>query len=85
VREQKKLSKRMNHEGTKARSCTKLFFVFLSVLSVFVVHAQVPQEVMQKVYDEVKRLSNTGWLLHLKMRQRKLIVHPSSAKASIGT
>lgn len=55
VREQKKLNK----EGTrkqvsKAQGKTNFFFVLLCVLSVFVVQAQVSQEVMQKVYEEVK-------------------------------
>lgn len=55
VKEQKKLSfKFFNHEDTKAQSLTKLFFVFLSVLSAFVVKSQVPQTVMQQIYDEVK-------------------------------
>lgn len=54
VREQKKLNSSLNHKGRKAQSSTKFFFVFLSVLSVFVVHAQVPQDVVQKLYEEVK-------------------------------
>ena len=72
VREQKKLSKRMSHEGTKARSCTKLFFVFLSVLGVFVVHAQVPQEIMQKVYEEVKTPFKYGLVVTPENETKKI-------------
>ncbi len=55
VREQKKLNKEgTSKQGSKAQGKTNFFFVLLSVLSVFVVHAQVPQDVMQKVYEEVK-------------------------------
>jgi predicted GH43/DUF377 family glycosyl hydrolase len=48
----------MNHKVTKARRYTKKFFVALCGLSVFVVQLQaqkeVPQPVMEKIYDEVK-------------------------------
>jgi predicted GH43/DUF377 family glycosyl hydrolase len=57
VKEQKKLNK----EGTrkqvnKAQGNTSFLFVFLCALCAFVAktNAQVPQEVMQKVYEEVK-------------------------------
>jgi predicted GH43/DUF377 family glycosyl hydrolase len=62
----------MNHEGTKARSCTKLFFVFLSVLGVFVVHAQVPQEIMQKVYEEVKTPFKYGLVVTPENETKKI-------------
>ncbi len=55
VREQKKLNKEgTSKQGSKAQGKTNFFFVLLSVLSVFVVQAQVSQDVMQKVYEEVK-------------------------------
>lgn len=55
VKEQKRLNFRfLNHKGTKSRTTTKFFFVFLCVLSVIVVKSQVPQSVMQQIYDEVK-------------------------------
>jgi predicted GH43/DUF377 family glycosyl hydrolase len=57
VKEQKKLNK----EGTrkqvsKAQGNTSFLFVLLCALCVFVakINAQVPQEVMQNVYEEVK-------------------------------
>ncbi len=57
MKRQKKLSFKIHDcKGTKARRNTKFFFVLLCVLSVFVANtkAQVPQDVMQKVYEEVK-------------------------------
>lgn len=55
VREQKKLNKEgTRKQGSKAQGKANFFFVLLSVLSVFVVQAQVSQDVMQKVYEEVK-------------------------------
>lgn len=55
VREQKKLNKEgTSKQGSKVQGKANFFFMFLSVLSVFVVQAQVPQDVMQKVYEEVK-------------------------------
>lgn len=72
MREQKKFNKRMSHEGKKEGSCTKLFFVFLSVLSVFVVHAQVPQDVMQKVYEEVKTPFKYGLVVTPENETKKI-------------
>jgi len=55
VKEQKKLSfSFLNHEGTKAEKIKKFSFVLLGVLCAFVVRSQVPQTVMQQIYDEVK-------------------------------
>ena len=48
----------LNHGDTGTRSITKISFVFLCVLCVSVVQLkaqkEVPQQVMQQVYDEVK-------------------------------
>lgn len=50
-----KLSNRMlNYNKTNRQRFAKLLFVFLIVLCGLVVQSQVPQAVMQKVYEEVK-------------------------------
>ena len=56
---QKKLNiKFLNHGDTKTRRSTKKFFVTLCALCAFVVQSiaqkEVPQSVMQKIYEEVK-------------------------------
>ena len=56
---QKKLNSRfLNHGDTKTRRYTKKFFVTLCVLSALVIQLnaqkEIPQSVIQKIYDEVK-------------------------------
>jgi predicted GH43/DUF377 family glycosyl hydrolase len=73
VKEQKKLNfSFLNCKGTKAQSFTKLFFVFLSVLSVFVVQSQVPQTVMQQIYDEVKTPYKYGLVIIPESNSKKI-------------
>ena len=59
MKEQKKLSFRiLNHKDRKARRYTKTVLMMLGVLCAFVVQLkaqkEVPQSVMQKIYDEIK-------------------------------
>jgi predicted GH43/DUF377 family glycosyl hydrolase len=54
VKEQKKLNSKLNHRDTKAQRYAKCLLFSLCVLCASVVNSQVPQEVMQKVYEEVK-------------------------------
>ena len=77
MREQRKLNFRfLNHGDTKARSVTKMYFVFLSVLcvSVFQLKAQkeVSQPVMQKVYDEVKTPFKYGLVITPADKNKKI-------------
>lgn len=77
MKEQKKLSfKVLNHKDTKARSYTKKFFVTLCVLCAFVVQLQaqkeVPQSVMQKIYDEVKTPYKYGLIVTPEKDSKKI-------------
>lgn len=72
MKKQRKLSSLLNHKGAKTRRCTKVFFVFLSVLSVVVVHSQVPQDVMQKVYEEVKTPYKYGLVVRSENDTKKI-------------
>ena len=73
MKEQKRLSfKILNHKGTKAQRSTKFFFVLLSVLSVFVVKSQVPQTVMQQIYEEVKTPYKYGLVIAPEDASKKI-------------
>jgi predicted GH43/DUF377 family glycosyl hydrolase len=54
VKQQKKLNFKLNRKGTKTGSYTKVFFVLLCVLNVFMVQSQVPQNIMHQIYEQVK-------------------------------
>ncbi len=73
MREQKKLSfKMLNHKDTKAQRFMKIFFVLLSVLSAFVVKSQVPQSVMQQIYEEVKTPYKYGLVITPEDASKKI-------------
>src|SRR5262245_13968790 len=61
LKEQRKLN--FNYQDTKAGSVTKFLFVLLSVLCAFVGQSQVPQAVMQQVYEEVKTPYKYGMVI----------------------
>ncbi|MBL7737949.1 MAG: glycosylase [Chitinophagaceae bacterium] len=51
---------------------TKFFFVFLSVLSALVVRSQVPQSVMQQIYEEVKTPYKYGLVITPETGSKKV-------------
>ena len=64
VKKQKKSNfSLLNHEATKKGGNTKIFFVILCFLSALVMQAQVPQLVMQQIYEEVKTPYKYGLVL----------------------
>lgn len=64
VKEQKKSgSKAKRHKGTKAQGFKKSFFVLLCALGGLVSQSQVPQTVMQKIYEEVKTPYKYGMVI----------------------
>lgn len=64
MKEQTKLNFRfLNHQVIKAQRLTKFVFVLLGVLGVFVVQSQVPQTVMQQIYEEVKTPYKYGMVI----------------------
>jgi hypothetical protein len=86
VKKQKKLSfKFLNREVRKPLPVTKIGLVFLGVLIAFVGQSQVPQSVMQQVYNEVKTPFKYGLVVAPTAESKKLIVHLFSAKAIAGT
>ncbi len=73
--EQRKLSFKMHgRKDTKARRDTNFFFVLLCALCVFVAktNAQVPQEIMQKVYEEVKTPFKYGLVVTPENETKKI-------------
>lgn len=75
VKEQKKLNKEgTSKQGIKAKGKANFFFVLLCALCVFVAktNAQVSQEVMQKVYEEVKTPYKYGLVVTPENETKKI-------------
>lgn len=71
MKERKKLDKQgTRHMGTKAQSIS--IFVLLCVLCVSVVKAQVPQDVMQNIYNEVKTPFKYGLVVTPENESKKI-------------
>lgn len=72
MREQKKLNIKLNHRDTKTQSLTKCVLFSLCVLCSSVVNSQVPQDVMQKVYEEVKTPFKYGLVVTPESETKKI-------------
>jgi hypothetical protein len=77
VNGQKKLNiEFLNHEDTKTRRSTKKFFVALCALCAFVVQTnaqkEVPQQIMQQVYEEVKTPYKYGVIITPENSSKKI-------------
>lgn len=72
VREQKKLNSKLNHRDTKTQRHATYLLFFLCVLCAFVVNSQVPQEVMQNVYEEVKTPYKYGLVVAPESETKKI-------------
>jgi predicted GH43/DUF377 family glycosyl hydrolase len=73
VKKQKKLSfKFLNREVRKPLPVTKIGLVFLGVLIAFVGQSQVPQSVMQQVYNEVKTPFKYGLVVAPTAESKKI-------------
>lgn len=75
MKEQKKLSFDARRQGSKEarrHRGTKFFFVLLGVLCVFVAKSQVPQQVMQKVFEEVKTPYKYGLVVTPENSSKKI-------------
>jgi predicted GH43/DUF377 family glycosyl hydrolase len=71
-RQKKSDSKNTRHQGNKAQGIKNSFFVFLCVLCAYVVSSQVPQDVMQKVYEEVKTPYKYGLVVTPENNTKKI-------------